>query len=102
MPVTTNFIVNTMGQNVDLGTFINKWNTNVVNIPATGTTLGSYSINYSLPTIITEANIQVTMDGSPSNGDQVYTFGPSKSYLLTPIFNRDSIMFLFLSIQTMP
>ena len=76
MPYNTNFIVNINGQNIDLGTLLYKWNTNVINIPASGTTLGSYTINYTSPTIIRESDISVTMDGQPVNGDQVYTFGP--------------------------
>jgi len=76
MPSNTNFIVNINGQNADLGTLINNWSTNTINIPATGTTLGSYSINYSSPTLIRETDITVAMDGQPLNGDQVYTFGP--------------------------
>jgi len=77
MSYNTNFIVNVVGQNIDLGLLINNWNTNTINIPATGTTLGSYSINYSAPTLITESNINATIDGSPLYGDQVYTFGPA-------------------------
>lgn len=61
---------------MDLGTLLYKWNTNVINIPASGTTLGSYTINYTSPTIIRESDISVSMDGQPVNGDQVYTFGP--------------------------
>jgi hypothetical protein len=76
MPYNTNFIVNINGQNMDLGTLLYKWNTNVINIPASGTTLGSYTINYTSPTIIRESDISVSMDGQPVNGDQVYTFGP--------------------------
>jgi hypothetical protein len=102
MPYNTNFIVNTNGQNMDLGTLINKWNTNTINIPATGTTLGSYSINYSSPTLIRETDIVATMDGQPTNGDQVYTFGPliqNKTLLVgtagtnTTSFSNDSVVF---------
>jgi hypothetical protein len=104
MPYNTNFIVNTNGQNMDLGTLLYKWNTNVINIPASGTTLGTNTINYTSPTLIRESDISVTMDGSPLNGDQVYTFGPSiqsKTVLIGPgtgsrgatAFSNDGIVF---------
>lgn len=76
MPYNTNFIVNINNQYFDLGTLLYKWNTNTINIPSSGQTLNSYTINYSSPTMIRESDISVTMDGSPLNADQVYTFGP--------------------------
>ena len=102
MSYNTNFIVNINGQNTDLGTLSYKWSTNIINIPASGTTLQSYSINYSSPKLIRETDIVATMDGQPVNGDQVYTFGPliqNKSVVVGTsgtnytTFSNDSVVF---------
>ena len=73
----TNYIGSINGKKQDLGNMFYNWTSNTVNISANGTTVKKYSINYNKPTIILDTDIQVSMDGSPNYGDQVYTFGPA-------------------------
>jgi len=72
----TNFIANINGTNQDLGNIFYNWSTNTINIPSNGLTAQKYSITYKKPMIILETDITASMDGYPSNGDQVITFGP--------------------------
>ena len=65
----------------DLGTVIQTQTSNQITatftFPSNTTTINKQSIAFSNPVIIDETDITAQMDGSPLNGDQVYTFGPA-------------------------
>jgi hypothetical protein len=65
----------------DLGTVIQTQTSNQITatltFPSNTTTMNKQSIAFSNPVIIDETDITAQMDGSPLNGDQVYTFGPA-------------------------
>jgi hypothetical protein len=65
----------------DLGTVIQTQTSNQITatftFPSNTTTMNKQSIAFSNPVIIEETDITAQMDGSPLNGDQVYTFGPA-------------------------
>ena len=73
----TNFITNIAGLG-DLGNIFYNATTGVVSIPVTDPVNKTYGINYRKNTIIRTSDITATIDGSPNNGTQVYTFGPSQ------------------------
>jgi hypothetical protein len=64
-------------QTDDLASILRAKTASTVVFPSNTTTLLNQSIPYSRPTIILESDIVATMDGYPSNGDQVLTFGPA-------------------------
>jgi len=61
----------------DLGNIITNQVTATITFPSNTTTINKQSVAFSKPIIITESQIMAQMDGSPLNGDQVYTFGPA-------------------------
>jgi len=98
----------------DLGAIIQQQTSNQVTatftFPTNTTTLNKQSVAFNAPIVITESQIIAQMDGTPLNGDQVYTFGPAiqnRTVLLgqsgnSIVFSNDGIIFNGLGVTQMP